>query len=754
MTPVNDAPEANNDTATTAINTPVTIDVKANDKDVDNDNSELTVSKPQLKDPSQGSVSIDADGKLVFIPAPNVTGPVEITYTLTDPAGASDTGTVIVTVGGNTPPDSADQTRTTLEDTPYAFTAADFVFTDADAGQSLQGVRIDTLPASGSLSLNGVAVSAGQVIAAADLSQLVFTPTKDGNGSPYASFTFSVQDSAGAFDSQPNTITLNVTPVNDAPDGTDKSFALAAGAQVVLTVADFGFKDLVDEPAPNAFKEVIIFPATGGTLTLNGIPIISGSVIVSKADLDAGKLVYTAPISANSSAPTIQFHVVDDGGLANGGRDTDATANKLTFNTGATQMNGVDSLTAIDNSLLGLNGEFYGYNDIAAGTSGRREHVDDTKYGNLDRISDMVGIVGGRNAANGGADGIVGSNIAADANTPDARFTATKINYGGVSNSLGTNPLLDKGDNTGSLTVDNSALYKFLSQNGNTDAASLQIEHGLGRTTDAGVRVTGYIYMEQGYYDFSVYSDDGFRLKIDDQVAIQFDGIRSPGTSNSLNSTSGGNTPHPDGVYVKGGMVAIELLYWEQGANGVLHFQYKPHNSSGGAWQTLDLSQTLLVKDNHFPALNDLQDVVKDNAGAWAIRTGDVLDGGNGVDTIVGSAGRDYIMGGKGNDVLTGGDGSDRFIYSVNQNNGHDVIKDFTVGKDKLVFTDVLSAQSLDVKNPDWVNPSNASWNDTTKTLSFETTENGQTYTNTVTFDGVSGSYANVTEFLNTNGII
>ena len=751
---MNDAPVANDDTATTAINTPVTIDVKANDKDVDNDNSELTVSKPQLKDPSQGSVSIDADGKLVFIPAPNVTGPVEITYTLTDPAGASDTGTVIVTVGGNTPPDSADQTRTTLEDTPYAFKAADFVFKDADAGQSLQGVRIDSTPASGSLSLNGVAVKAGQVIAAADLSKLVFTPSKDGNGSPYTSFTFSVQDSAGAFDSKPNTITFNVTPVNDAPDGTDKSFALAAGAQVVLTVADFGFKDLVDEPAPNAFKEVIIFPATGGTLTLNGIPIISGSVIVSKADLDAGKLVYTAPISANSSAPTIQFHVVDDGGLANGGRDTDATANKLTFNTGATQMNGVDSLTAIDNSLLGLNGEFYGYNDIAAGTSGRREHVDDTKYGNLDRISDMVGIVGGRNAANGGADGIVGSNIAADANTPDARFTATKINYGGVSNSLGTNPLLDKGDNTGSLTVDNSALYKFLSQNGNTDAASLQIEHGLGRTTDAGVRVTGYIYMEQGYYDFSVYSDDGFRLKIDDQVAIQFDGIRSPGTSNSLNSTSGGNTPHPDGVYVKGGMVAIELLYWEQGSNGVLHFQYKPHNSSGGAWQTLDLSQTLLVKDNHFPALNDLQDVVKDTAGAWAIRTGDVLDGGNGVDTIVGSAGRDYIMGGKGNDVLTGGDGSDRFIYSVNQNNGHDVIKDFTVGKDKLVFTDVLSAQSLDVKNPDWVNPSNASWNDTTKTLSFETTENGQTYTNTVTFDGVSGSYANVTEFLNTNGII
>src|SRR5690606_24336164 len=96
------------------------------------------------------------------------------------------------------------------------FGAADFGFSDADAGQTLAAVRIDSLPVAGTLALGGVAVVAGQLIDAAQLAQLVFTPAADANGTGYASFTFSVQDSAGAFDAAPNTITLDVTPMGDA----------------------------------------------------------------------------------------------------------------------------------------------------------------------------------------------------------------------------------------------------------------------------------------------------------------------------------------------------------------------------------------------------------------------------------------------------------------------------------------------------------------------------------------------------------
>ena len=97
--------------------------------------------------------------------------------------------------------------------------AADFGFSDADAGQTLKAVRIDSLPGNGTLTLNGVAVVLNQLIevAAINAGQLRIAPDADENGSPYASFNFSVQDSANTFDTAPNTFTLNVTAVNDGP---------------------------------------------------------------------------------------------------------------------------------------------------------------------------------------------------------------------------------------------------------------------------------------------------------------------------------------------------------------------------------------------------------------------------------------------------------------------------------------------------------------------------------------------------------
>ena len=51
----------------------------------------------------------------------------------------------------------------------------------------------------GTLTLSGVGVIAGQSISAADIAagNLVFTPTANANGVGYASFTFQVQDDGG-----------------------------------------------------------------------------------------------------------------------------------------------------------------------------------------------------------------------------------------------------------------------------------------------------------------------------------------------------------------------------------------------------------------------------------------------------------------------------------------------------------------------------------------------------------------------------
>ncbi|EPJ2749120.1 tandem-95 repeat protein, partial [Vibrio parahaemolyticus] len=93
VTPVNDAPVAKDDIATTQEDTAVTIDVLTNDTDVDGDKLSIeSASVPK----EQGTVEV-VDGKLVFTPAENFNGQAEITYTVTD-GQLTDEAKVTVTV--------------------------------------------------------------------------------------------------------------------------------------------------------------------------------------------------------------------------------------------------------------------------------------------------------------------------------------------------------------------------------------------------------------------------------------------------------------------------------------------------------------------------------------------------------------------------------------------------------------------------------------------------------------------------------
>ncbi|MDO8955222.1 MAG: hypothetical protein Q7V63_10305, partial [Gammaproteobacteria bacterium] len=77
------------------------------------------------------------------------------------------------------------------------------------------------------MTVNGVAVIAGDFISAADIAAglLVYTPGANDHGAGYASFSFQVQDDGGTangganLDTTARTMTLNVTSVNDAPTG-------------------------------------------------------------------------------------------------------------------------------------------------------------------------------------------------------------------------------------------------------------------------------------------------------------------------------------------------------------------------------------------------------------------------------------------------------------------------------------------------------------------------------------------------------
>src|SRR5205823_873909 len=109
----------------------------------------------------------------------------------------------------------------------HVFSALDFGFSDPhdSPSNSFAAVVLTTIPASGSLTINGSPAVAGDSVSAAQLAagQLVFGPAANANGSAYASFTFQVRDDGGTanggvdLDPSPNTITIDVTEVNDAP---------------------------------------------------------------------------------------------------------------------------------------------------------------------------------------------------------------------------------------------------------------------------------------------------------------------------------------------------------------------------------------------------------------------------------------------------------------------------------------------------------------------------------------------------------
>ncbi len=215
---------------------------------------------------SGAHLTVNADGSFSYIPSANFNGGDSFTYTASDNGGFSATATVGLNISAvNDAPAGADTTVTTLEDTPYVFTTADFGVNDAaDAGSAsganhLSSVKIDALPSTGSLTYDGAAITQAQVtagfeVSAADIvaGKLVFTPSANANGAADASFSFQVRDDGGTvnggidLDPTANTITVDVTSVNDAPSGADKTVTTAQNTRYIFTAADFGFTDAAD----------------------------------------------------------------------------------------------------------------------------------------------------------------------------------------------------------------------------------------------------------------------------------------------------------------------------------------------------------------------------------------------------------------------------------------------------------------------------------------------------------------------------
>ena len=212
VTPVNDPPRAVDDSAVTSEDSPITINVLANDIDPERDPLTVTAA-----DPPNGTTRVNPDRSVTYTPDPDFNGVDSFTYTISDGQGGTDTATVNVTVTAvNDNPDAVDDTLAVAEDSGAATVAV--LTNDSDSDNDPLTITAVSDPTNGT-----VVVQPGFVL---------YTPDPDFNG--LDSFTYTISDGQGGTDTA--TVNVTVTAVNDSPVAADDNVSTPEDTSVTIDV--------------------------------------------------------------------------------------------------------------------------------------------------------------------------------------------------------------------------------------------------------------------------------------------------------------------------------------------------------------------------------------------------------------------------------------------------------------------------------------------------------------------------------------
>ncbi|WP_076585751.1 DUF7507 domain-containing protein [Solilutibacter tolerans] len=250
-----DAPVANNDSAVTPQNAPVTTNVLANDSStgapLDPTSVTVTTASPN------GTTTVNADGTITFTPTPGFSGTTTYTYQVCDtstPTPVCDTAVVTVTVGANTLT-VTDDAASTPQNTPVT---TNVLANDSSTGAPLDptSVTVTTASPNGTTTVNADGT-------------ITFTPTPGFSGT--TTYTYQVCD------------TSTPTPVCDT-------------AVVTVTVANAVLAATPDTMGP--INGAVGNPNAGNVLTndtINGQPMTVDTVNLSVTD-PADPLTPGAPV--------------------------------------------------------------------------------------------------------------------------------------------------------------------------------------------------------------------------------------------------------------------------------------------------------------------------------------------------------------------------------------------------------------------------------------------------------------------------
>ena len=202
--PDNDAPNAINDDAATNEDTAVTINVLGNDTDNDLPDDTLTIAS--VTHPAKGTAAI-SEGKILYTPNANVNGTDTFNYTVSDEDGKTDTATVTVTIAAvNDTPSGGDDTATVAEDHSVTIQAAANDDIDETTNPDVENVTITDI---GTVEHGTASITNGG-------KDILYTPNANWFGTEI--FTYTATDSGTPALTAEFTVTVTVTPVNDAPE--------------------------------------------------------------------------------------------------------------------------------------------------------------------------------------------------------------------------------------------------------------------------------------------------------------------------------------------------------------------------------------------------------------------------------------------------------------------------------------------------------------------------------------------------------
>lgn len=618
--------------------------------DVDGDRLSIA----QVGGAVNGTVLLTTERNVVFTPNADFVGAAFFTYTANLPNGGVSTSTVTVSVisGNDAPVANPDSGFTLAEGGRLLIDARDLLVNDFDQDGD-------------ALSLASVGNTVGGTVALNSFGDVVFTASPDFFG--IATFEYVAVDPNGG--SATSRVSLNVTPVNDAPILVDDmGFSTNEDQQIAFAVGDLLANDSDPDGDPLTLTRIVV--TNGGTAS-----ILPNNAIVftpSANFFGTASFVYEASDGQGGlSFATVEIAVapVNDAPTINNEQSADALSvvkdSVLTVDPGALLANDFDidgdtlTISAVDNPVNGdvsfdANGQIVftpaaGYSGLASFNYTVADGLGGINFGTA--YVNVLGAPGSPPVANDDSGFAVDEDQSLTISA--ASILANDTDADGHSISLVS--VTSRSSATVSIDANGDIIYTPEANFSGVERFEYRITDGVNGDSVAFIEVA-----VNEINDAPVAIDDTATTTLDAPLVIRIsdllanDGDVEDSTA-ALSITSITNVSAGAATIVNGEFIVVDAPL---GFTGTLTFDYTLADTDGG----IDVG--LVTASVTTPAASTItgttqRDLLLGSPG------GETIIGLDGADTIEGRGGDDTLIGGLGADAVNGGAGFDIVDYSA-----------------------------------------------------------------------------------------